>query len=108
MDEDDVRRLFARKPRQWGLRGDPYAWEAMRIGVQAAERPPDADALLILLHDVFYRRVGVELRADDTPDSVYVPEFAHGGMSSGYVDVRTWRERLMPILAERARRLYPR
>jgi hypothetical protein len=73
MDEDDVRRLFARKPRQWGLRGDPYAWEAMRIDVQAAERPPDADALLILLDDVFYRRVGVELRADDTPDSVYVP-----------------------------------
>jgi hypothetical protein len=34
---------------------------------------------------------------------VYREQYAHGGMSSGMISLDTWRQRLMPMLAERAR-----
>ena len=39
-----------------------------------------------------------EVRAGD---SVHCEGFAHGGMSSGQVHLGTWRERLLPMLANR-------
>jgi hypothetical protein len=33
---------------------------------------------------------------------VYREQFAHGGMSSGMISLETWRDQLIPLLAERA------
>ncbi|MDQ1291556.1 MAG: hypothetical protein QG615_1364, partial [Nitrospirota bacterium] len=35
---------------------------------------------------------------------VYREEFAHGGMSSGFVCLEVWRDRLIPLLVSRGRR----
>jgi hypothetical protein len=32
---------------------------------------------------------------------------AHGGMSSGMISLEAWRQRLMPVLTERARARQP-
>ena len=97
-------RLFEPSPRRWGLRGDPYLWEAMRSDVVSAEMPATAAAMIAMLHREFRRLVGVDVASDE--EQVLIPEFAHGGMSSGFVSVAEWRDRLMPMLEGRARKLY--
>jgi hypothetical protein len=54
-----------------------------------------------LLHAAFTELAGVDLAADPAP-SVYREQYAHGGMSSGWICLDTWRQRLMPLLIERA------
>ncbi len=38
---------------------------------------------------------------------VCLEQYAHGGMSSGMISLDAWRQRLMPLLAGRARALLP-
>jgi hypothetical protein len=38
---------------------------------------------------------------------VYLEQYAHGGMSSGMISLEAWRQRLMPMLVERARTRLP-
>ena len=40
-------------------------------------------------------------------DSAYREQYARGGMSSGMISLDAWRQRLMPMLAERARTRLP-
>jgi len=45
--------------------------------------------------------------ASDPAASVYLEQYAHGGMSSGMISLEAWRQRLMPMLVERARTRLP-
>ncbi|WP_187344132.1 hypothetical protein [Streptomyces sp. 3211.6] len=45
----------------------------------------------------------VDLYGDPAPH-VYRERYAHGGMSGGMVHLDTWRQRLLPLLVERAGR----
>lgn len=105
IDQDRISRvgdLFEREPVQWGLRGDPYVWAAMRDKLADVLLPSDWFDLRSLLYATFNDVVGVEL--DETElETVFREEFAAGGMSSGTVDVLTWRDRLIPILIDRSR-----
>jgi hypothetical protein len=56
-----------------------------------------------LLHAALGDLAGLDL-VTDTALSVYRAQYAHGGMSSGMISPGTWRRRLIPMLAERARR----
>lgn len=95
--------LFEEQPEHWGLRGDPYAWEALRQHLVGVPVPDDDAALEGLLGTAFASVVGVDLRIEPG-ENVYRDEFAHGGMSSGHVCLSTWRERLIPLLVSRALR----
>lgn len=86
--------------RQWGLRGDPFAWEALRDHL--ADQPTPGELRDYLL-DAFAAVIGVDLRAD-TREAVYVEAYAHGGMSSGHVHLSWWREKGLPLIAARAGR----
>ncbi|WP_076259266.1 hypothetical protein [Intrasporangium flavum] len=100
-----MRELFAPEPEQWGLRGDPWVWEAMRSRLAETPVPSSREAAERLLKDTFRSIVGVDVTADPLPEGsqqVYREEFAHGGMSSGYVDVAEWQRRLIPLLVSRA------
>jgi hypothetical protein len=55
-----------------------------------------------LLHAAFTELVGVDL-VSNPESSVYRERFAHGGMSGGMISLDTWREQLIPLLADRAR-----
>ncbi len=96
--------LFDPEPHTWGLRGDPYIWRALREHLSGADMPGSAAEIAAKLHAAFGELVGVDL-ADDQASSVYLEEHAHGGMSSGVVSLDAWRQRLMPMLVERATRL---
>jgi hypothetical protein len=94
--------LFDPEPARWGLRGDPHVWRALRCHVDGRDVPASADEVIDLLYAAFREVTGVDLAADGAP-SAYREQFAHGGMSSGMISLDTWRDRLMPLLAERAR-----
>lgn len=96
--------LFDPEPEQWGLRGDPHVWRALCDYLSGTELPASVDEVNSLLRRAFSDVVGVDLDTErESP--VYREQYAHGGMSSGYVDLGTWHERLLPLLAKRAKAL---
>lgn len=94
--------LFDPEPATWGLRGDPHLWRALREHLSGADVPASADEVASLLHAAFRELTGLDL-AGQTTSSAYRAQYAHGGMSSGMISLDTWRQRLIPMLAERAR-----
>lgn len=93
--------LFDPEPRTWGLRGDPHLWRALREHLADQDVPASAAELADLLHAAFRELAGTDL-ADDPASSVYREQYAHGGMSSGMISLDAWRQRLMPLLMDRA------
>jgi hypothetical protein len=98
--------LFEPEPRTWGLRGDPWLWRALRDQLADADIPPSPSEAAGLLHAAFRELAGTSL-ADNPAASVYLERYARGGMSSGMISLDTWRDKLIPMLAERARALLP-
>lgn len=96
--------LFDPEPQTWGLRGDPHLWRALREHLAETDIPASPGGVLRLLHAAFCELADLDL-ARETAPSVYRAQYAHGGMSSGMISVDTWRQQLMPLLAERARTL---
>jgi hypothetical protein len=96
--------LFSPEPARWGLRGDPWVWQAMCDHLADAYLPPVLAEVEAMLYATFNRIVGVDLATEVEP-SVYREEFAHGGMSSGSIHLDTWRAELIPLLVDRARSL---
>lgn len=93
--------LFAKEPRQWGLRGDPWLWEAFARRSEGLELPASRGVLEGTLRQWFGAEVGVALSSPHH-DTVFVERFAHGGMSSGHVSLSWWREKGMPLLLRRS------
>ena len=91
--------LFLREPRQWGLRGDPWLWRAMRDRLEDVPLPADRNGLQRLLEDAFRQEVGQDIATAD--DRVFIDRFAHGGMTSGTIDVTWWRTTGLPVLLNR-------
>lgn len=94
--------LFDPEPQTWGLRGDTYLWRALRAHLAGQDIPASAGELTGLVHQAFRDLAGTDL-AGDPATSVYREQYAHGGMSSGTISLEAWRQRLMPMLVERAR-----
>ena len=100
---------FDVRHRQWGLRGDPHVWSALRDETAATPTPYDHDGVRSELVDALRRVARVDLADDALPDDpVPREEFAHGGMSSGMVDVGWWRTKGLPLLVARAKARRPR
>lgn len=96
--------LFSPEPMRWGLRGDPWVWQAMCDHLTGTYLPPTLAEVEAMLYAAFNRLVGIDL-ATALEASVYRQEFAHGGMSSGGIHLNTWRIDLIPLLIDRARAL---
>jgi hypothetical protein len=96
--------LFAPEPLRWGLRGDPWVWQAMRDHLSGTYLPPSLSEVEAMLYAAFNRLVGIDLATAMEP-SVFRQRFAHGGTSSGSVHLDTWRTELIPLLLDRARAL---
>ncbi|KFN51365.1 hypothetical protein [Arenimonas composti] len=92
----DVAALFATRPWQWGLRGDPHLWAALERHFAGVPVPDDAQALRTLIEAAFAELAGFPL--DDPRREVFVQAYAHGGMSSGYVFLPFWRGTALPML----------
>lgn len=93
-----ISELFHPEPKQWGLRGHPYLWREMRDALADVSCPDNALKLHELLAQQFEMLTGTSLAADI---KIHVERFAHGGISSGMVDAKYWKETLIPLLCER-------
>lgn len=94
--------LFREHPEQWGLRGDPHLWAEMEQAFRATTLPGDRATLARLLAHEFERLAGVPLSAEGPH---HVARFDTGGMSSGHISPRYWREVAMPLLLQRGEAL---
>ena len=88
-------------PRQWGLRADPHLWKAMRDHLAATPTPPTREAARRLFVEAIVALADLDI---DTSTDAWVarPQFDHGGMSGGMVNVGWWRTTGIPLLVERA------
>lgn len=83
--------LLAIPPPTWGARGDPYLWEGLRSYAIENNLPlPDSiESFVELLHGLIEELTGYSILERDC---FFVEKYAHGGMSSGYVEPSVWRE----------------
>lgn len=93
--------LFDDEPVQWGLRGDPWLWRALAERLTDAPPPDDRGSLDAALRRAFAAEVGRTVTSV-LEDTVAVPRFAHGGMSSGIVSLPWWRDVGLPRLLDRS------
>ncbi|MCF2526024.1 hypothetical protein [Yinghuangia soli] len=96
--------LFERSPWQWGLRGDPHVWAAMREYLRGRPLPDDAFATRRVLEEAFTEVVGVApqwLPGQD--EAIPVAQFRTGsGISDGIVSLHYWSCTAIPLLVDRA------
>ena len=91
--------LFTPEPRTWGMRGAPHMWRAMAERFASAPLPASQQELHVTLDSMFTELTGADPAS--TEWSVYVPEFAHGGMSSGSIYIAWWRDDGRKLLLDR-------
>ncbi len=89
-----------RKPEQWGLRGDPYLWREIHQKLIDEGMPTDEQLFAQKVEATFAELTGSTLNRDD---SIFVERYSHGGMSSGHVDPKWWRETGIPLLRQQFR-----
>ncbi|ALK33206.1 hypothetical protein Bpla01_64820 [Burkholderia plantarii] len=90
--------LFAPPPARWGLRGDPYLWDALRARLAGTPLPESDEALDACIALAYAGLTGQPLALSEP---VHVPAFAHGGMSSGMVSPAFWTDVALPLLRQR-------
>ena len=98
MSPASLARIFQPPPTRWGLRGDPYLWQEMEQTLAAVPLPASPAAVDDLLASLYLQLVGEAPRAGR---HTFVARFAHGGMSSGYVDADFWLTQGLPLLQRR-------
>ena len=96
-----VSALFEPEPGRWGLRGDRHLWHALRLHLAGEDLPGTVDEVMGLVAAAFGELAGADL-ATDHEEMTYREQYARAGLSSGWISLSAWRERLMPLIAERA------
>lgn len=92
-------KIFEEKPESWGFRGDPYFWNYLKEQAESMEML-SPDDLEKWIQGEYFSLSGKPL-TDEYMDFAVIKQFAHGGMSSGGVDNRWWRETGIPLLKSR-------
>jgi hypothetical protein len=97
-------KLFEVVPIQWGLRGDPYLWEEMKIRGEKISIPETSEKLNLLLHQLFYELTGVEI---EPGKNIFIPRYGaeSTGMSKGFVCCNFWIETGFPLILDRYNRI---
>ena len=101
----DLASLFDPPPPNWGLRGDPELWAAMR-GLAAGTRVADRAAAETALTALFAGLAGTPLDSDAPALPLPLPlplsgDRPSGGMSTGMVSPAFWRDTGLPLLLSR-------
>ncbi|WP_438853867.1 hypothetical protein [Agromyces sp. M3QZ16-3] len=96
----DFGSLFERGLVQWGLRGDPHLWDAMRDALAGEPFPAGFWDVRSAVQREFARLTGQPLT--DTDEPLRVAAFVTGsGMSDGHVLPSFWVRTAIPILIDR-------
>ena len=95
---ENLNQIFDKHPDQWGLRGDPSLWAELQAHYQDSAVPDSVSEFRSQLEVLIQQLTGCDL---DSDESVHVPRYDAGGMSSGHVSPEFWRETAIPLLCER-------
>lgn len=87
--------VFAVDPGSWGLRGDPYLWEEMRVYFADEEIPSTQGEIFNKLSAAFERLTGASIHSRE---AVFMKRYEHGGMSSGHVSPEFWRTTVPAVI----------
>jgi len=90
--------LMSPKPQQWGLRGDPYLWEDMSNYFATTKMPESMEDLISIIETAFILITGHPITQEN---SFYVEKYSHGGMSSGHIDPKFWRNTVIPLFIDK-------
>lgn len=90
--------LFHERPKQWGLRGDSYLWDELLETLADVALPINRDEFENILDAAFRTATGKSLAF---LDEINLERFAHGGMSSGGISGKFWREKGFPLIISR-------
>ena len=94
----DLTIIFTEKPSQWGLRGDPFLWDAIKDWMMKKVFPASRNELESLLKEAFEEITAASL---DSTQTIYIERFDKGGMSGGQISADFWKERGIPLLLDR-------
>ena len=125
-----IDQLFNEENMKWGLRGAPYLWRDLKIQVtkvyySAGGFPSEKafedfiryavpkileekQAIVIVAESKINESYRVQYNAQRdqlSVDKVFVEEYNHGGMSSGSISLKYWKDVTTPLLIERYRNL---
>ena len=98
MQNANISSLFELPTIQWGLRGDPYLWNEMKMQLADVAMPASAAELKQILENEFQAITG---HAVDHHEHFVVDRFRGGGMSSGMVSPVFWQGTAIPLLLSR-------
>ena len=104
MEAASLTAIFQPPPPRWGLRGDPYLWQELAQALAEHPLPAGPAAIDALLAALYQKLVG---EAPSAGRRSFVARYAHGGMSSGYVDADFWLTQGLPLLKRRLLALLP-
>jgi hypothetical protein len=97
-DPGTVACLMSPKPQQWGLRGDPYLWEDMSNHLAFTKMPELMEDLISIIETAFLKITGHPINLEN---SFYVEKYSHGGMSSGHIEPKFWKNTIIPLFIDR-------
>jgi hypothetical protein len=91
--------LFEEQPVHWNLRGDPHLWREMREHFDDVPLPSSTDELTALIEAAFHTLTGHHI---SEAEPFFTERYNTGGMSSGMILPKFWREKIIPLLVERS------
>lgn len=91
--------LFFPAPSSWGLRGSLFLWLEMRQVLCHVEIPNSTEALSECISSTFVALTGKDIQHQE--EYCLVNRFSRGGMSSGAVSYKFWRDEIIPLLQKR-------
>jgi len=90
--------LFSPHPPRWGFRGDPHLWNEMQARFVGVTCPESVEQLERTIEAMFEELTGFPMTHRE---SFQIEKYSHGGMSSGMVSPKFWRETALPLLRSR-------
>lgn len=98
-----IAELFDPPPSAWGLRGDPYLWNELKTTLKSVKVPETITELRNIIESEYENSTGFSLSHDEY---IKIDRLAHGGMSSGMICPKFWREKGLPLILSRSKPLF--
>lgn len=97
-----VANIFEERPKQWGLRGDPYLWGDFEKGFSHICIPYSEEDFCKEFNRMFEKFTKFKI---DSEDYIHIPRYSYGGMSSGVICKEFWLNKALPMLIKRLHKL---
>lgn len=89
--------IFQEEPLKWGLRGDPILWAKLKGLSEFLRLPETRSDLELKLGDMFKLVTNHDL---GLCDEFHLFDCGSSGMSSGFIDGKTWRQEIFPSILD--------